>query len=177
MAKSVWGIAAWAALALTTSAAWAEDGVSKDTIRIGMFGPITGSYSAHRVVYDGAQAIYKQVNDAGGIYGRKIEVQFEDDGCDISKGRAAVKRLISREDVFLLHGGVCSASTFAIRSEAIDNQVPFMVMAATMDKITDPASKWVFTTTLTGSRKRRNDRQLRAHDPERAQGGDRQASG
>ena len=105
-----------------------------------------------RVVYDGAQAVYKQINDQGGIYGRKIVVQFEDDGCDISKGRAAVKRLISRENVFMLHGGVCSASTFAIRSEAIDNEVPFMVLAATMDKITEPANKWVFTTTLTGSR-------------------------
>ena len=152
MARSAWGIAVMAALALTASAARAEDGVTKDTIRIGMFGPITRSYSAHRVVYDGAQAVYKQVNDQGGIYGRKIEVQFEDDGCDISKGRAAVKRLISRENIFLLHGGVCSASTFAIRSEATDDQVPFMVLAATMDKITEPASKWVFTTTLTGTR-------------------------
>ncbi len=129
----------------------AEDGITRDTIRIGMFGPITGAYSAHRVVYDGAQAVYRQVNQQGGIYERKIEVVFEDDGCDISKARAAVKRLISRSNVFLLHGGVCSAPTFAVRTEAIDNGVPMMVLAATMDKITVPASHFVFTTTLTGS--------------------------
>ncbi len=132
-------------------AAKAETGVTKDTIRIGMFGPITGSYAAHRVVYDGAEAVYKDVNAHGGIYGRKIEAVFEDDGCDISKGRGAVKRLISQENVFLLHGGVCSPSTFAVRSEVIDEQVPLMVLASTMDKITAPVSPYVFTTTLTGS--------------------------
>ena len=132
-------------------AAKAETGVTKDTIRIGMFGPITGSYAAHRVVYDGAEAVYKDVNAHGGIYGRKIETVFEDDGCDISKGRGAVKRLISQDNVFLLHGGVCSPSTFAVRSEVIDEQVPLMVLASTMDKITVPVSPYVFTTTLTGS--------------------------
>jgi branched-chain amino acid transport system substrate-binding protein len=130
----------------------AESGVTKDTIRIGMFGPITGSYAAHRVVYDGAKAVYQEANDHGGIFGRKIEVVFEDDGCDISKGRAAVKRLISEDNVFLLHGGVCSPSTFAVRQEAEDNEVPLMVLASTMDKITQPVSHYVFTTTLTGSK-------------------------
>jgi branched-chain amino acid transport system substrate-binding protein len=130
----------------------AESGVTKDTIRIGMFGPITGSYAAHRVVYDGAQSVYREVNAHGGIFGRKIEVMFEDDGCDISKGRAAVKRLISQDHVFLLHGGVCSPSTFAVRQEADDNEVPLMVLASTMDKITQPVSHYVFTTTLTGSK-------------------------
>lgn len=145
-----------AALTLGTAclpvAGHAESGVTKDTIRIGMFGPITGSYAAHRVVYDGAKAVYQDVNDHGGIFGRKIEVVFEDDGCDISKGRAAVKRLISEDDVFLLHGGVCSPSTFAVRQEADDNKVPLMVLASTMDKITAPVSHYVFTTTLTGSK-------------------------
>lgn len=130
----------------------AETGVTRDTIRIGMFGPITGSYAAHRVVYDGAQAVYKEVNAHGGIFGRKIETVFEDDGCDIGKARAAVKRLISQQNVFLLHGGVCSPSTFAVRTEAIEEEVPLMVLASTMDKISAPASPYVFTTTLTGSR-------------------------
>jgi branched-chain amino acid transport system substrate-binding protein len=155
MSRRTWLKPAAAALAgavlLAGGAARAEDGVTKDTIRIGMFGPITGAYSAHRVVYDGAQAVYRQVNQQGGIFGRKIEVAFEDDGCDISKARAAVKRLISRSNVFLLHGGVCSAPTFAVRSEVIDNQVPLMVLASTMDKISAPVSKYVFTTTMTGS--------------------------
>jgi branched-chain amino acid transport system substrate-binding protein len=132
--------------------AHAESGVTKDTIRVGMFGPITGSYAAHRVVYDGAKAVYQEANEHGGIYGRKIEVVFEDDGCDISKARAAVKRLISQDDVFVLHGGVCSPSTFAVRQEADDNEVPMMLLASTMDKITQPVSHYVFTTTLTGSR-------------------------
>ncbi|MBV9782899.1 MAG: ABC transporter substrate-binding protein [Acidisphaera sp.] len=147
-------VSALAVLALAPLRASAADvaGVTADSITIGMFGPISGSYSAHRVVYDGAQAVYKQVNDQGGLFGRKIKVVFEDDGCDIGRARAAVKKLISRDKVFLLHGGVCSASAYAVRQEAIDEGVPFMVMAATMDKITEPVNHFVFTTTLTGSK-------------------------
>src|SRR5208337_3043484 len=71
-------------------------GVSADTIKIGMFGPITGPASVFAKSLYGAAAIYKDVNDNGGINGRKIELLVEDDGCDPNKGIAAVKKLISQ---------------------------------------------------------------------------------
>jgi ABC-type branched-subunit amino acid transport system substrate-binding protein len=68
-------------------AAWAADpGVTSDTIRIGRFGPLTGPVSIYGYpINDGAIAVYKQMNDAGGINGRKIEIVQEDDACDPTK--------------------------------------------------------------------------------------------
>ena len=130
----------------------AEPGVTADTIRIGMFGPLTGPVSIYGYpINDGAIAVYKQVNDAGGINGRKIEIVQEDDACDPTKARAAVKKLVSRDDVFMVHGGSCSAATFATRDTFIDEQVPFMLMAATLDKITAPLNHYIFATVPTGT--------------------------
>jgi branched-chain amino acid transport system substrate-binding protein len=134
-------------------AAWAaEPGVTPDTIRIGMFGPLTGPVSIYGYpINDGAIAVYKQVNDAGGINGRKIEIVQEDDACDPTKARAAVKKLVSNGNVFMVHGGSCSAATFSTRDTFIDEQVPFMVMAATLDKITAPLNHYIFATVPTGT--------------------------
>jgi len=53
--------------------------------------------------------------------------------------------------VFMIHGGNCSAAVVAARDEFADSKVPFMVMAATLDAISDPMNKYIFTTTLPGS--------------------------
>lgn len=149
------GLAAAAVLSLALvapGAAAREPGITDTTIKIGMFGPLTGPVSIYGYpINNGAIAVYKQVNDAGGINGRKIEIVHEDDGCDAAKARAAVKKLISRDEVFMIHGGSCSAATFAARDSFIDEQVPFMVMAATLDRITTPTSPFIFSTVPTGS--------------------------
>ena len=138
---------------MLAGSAAAETGVTKDTIKIGMFGPLTGPVSVYGYpINDGAIAIYKKVNDEGGINGRKIEIVDEDGVCDPAKTRAAVKKLIDRDEVFMIHGGSCSAAVFAARQEFIDDQVPYMVMAATLDKISAPVNHYIFTTTLPGSR-------------------------
>ena len=148
----MWFGLAMAVAGLCTGPAWAQDGVTDKTIRIGMFGPLTGPVSIYGYpINDGAIAVYKAVNDAGGINGRKIEIVQEDDGCDPAKARAAVKKLISVDNVFMIHGGSCSGPTFAIRETVSDAHVPFMVMAATLDKISVPVDKYVFTTTAPGT--------------------------
>ena len=140
-------------LACGVYAARAEEGVTNTTIKIGMFGPLTGATSVYGYpINNGAIAVYNDVNEKGGINGRKIEIVHEDGACDPAKTRAAVKKLIARDQVFMIHGGNCSAAVFASREEFIENKVPYMVMAATMDKISDPTNRYVFTTTLPGSR-------------------------
>lgn len=146
--------AALATTALAAGAAYAQDktGVTDKTIKIGMFGPLTGSVSLWGYpVNNGAIAIYSDANDAGGINGRKIEIVHEDGACDPAKTVAAVKKLIHRDKVFMIHGGTCSAAVFAARDEIIENKVPFVVMAATLDKISTPVNKYVFTTAMPGS--------------------------
>jgi branched-chain amino acid transport system substrate-binding protein len=140
------------AFAATGSAMAAEVGVTDTTIKIGMYGPLTGATSVYGYpINNGAIALYKEVNDQGGINGRKIEIVHEDDGCDPAKARAAVKKLIFSDKVFMIHGGSCSAAVVATREDIVEAKVPFMVMAATLDAISAPPTKYVFTTALPGS--------------------------
>ena len=58
----------------------AEVGVTDDTIKIGSFGALTGPYYLYgKVIMDGAQLVYNEINEAGGIHGRKIEYIREDE--------------------------------------------------------------------------------------------------
>jgi branched-chain amino acid transport system substrate-binding protein len=137
-----------------TNTGWAQEapGVTEKTVKIGMFAPITGSLSIWGYpVLDGAAMIYKDVNEAGGINGRKIEYVMEDDGCDAAKGVAAAKKLIASDQVFMINGGVCSGATMAARTEIINNKTPMMVVVASLDALTAPVNPYMFTVAPTGA--------------------------
>lgn len=125
--------------------AMAEPGVTKDSIKIGMFGPLTGPTAVGSLPLLGASAIYKSVNDAGGINGRKIELVIEDDACDPNKTIAATKKLISQDQVFMIHGGWCSGTVMAIKPELANNpHLPFMVLGAASAAISTPVRPNIF---------------------------------
>lgn len=140
------------ALALTLGGANAETGVTDDTIKIGMFGPLQGKVSLYGYpINNGPIAIYKEVNETGGIHGRKIEIVHEDGDCNPQKTAAAVKKLIHQEKVFMIHGGSCSGAVFGGIKEIKDSGIPFMIMAATMDKLATPVVHNIFRPALSGS--------------------------
>jgi branched-chain amino acid transport system substrate-binding protein len=80
-----------------------EPGVTADTISIGAFGPVTGPAAYIGLAgRDGANLAIKEINAAGGIYGRKLSMTFEDDGHSPTKALAAVKKLIDQDHVFMI---------------------------------------------------------------------------
>lgn len=126
-------------------------GVTDKTIKIGMFGPLTGSLSIWGYpVLNGTSMVYKEVNAKGGIHGRTIEFIQEDDACDPAKAVAAAKKLIHRDRVFMINAGVCSGAVMATREEMIANKVPLMVLVASLHLITEPVSPYIFTVSPTG---------------------------
>ena len=146
--SSLCSLVAVATLAFSPGLARAQaaaPGVSADTIRIGMFGPLTGPVAVGSLPLLGAAAVYKSVNDRGGIHGRKIALAIEDDACDPNKSIAAVKKLVSQEDVFIMHGGWCSGAVMAIKPElARTPDVPFMVLGAANGAISTPVTANIF---------------------------------
>jgi branched-chain amino acid transport system substrate-binding protein len=132
------------------STATAEEGVTKDTIRIGMFGPMTGPYAVGSLQLLGAAAIYKSINDAGGINGRKLELFIEDDACDPNKTIAATKKLISQDHVFMIHGGWCSATVMAIKPELARHPgLPFVNLGAASAAIVVPPQPNIYQPVIT----------------------------
>ena len=100
------------------AAAQSVPGVTATEIKIGALGALTGpGYLYGRLIMNGAEVVYNEVNNAGGIHGRKIVLVREDDRCDAASAIAAAKKLIFQHQVFMLHGGGCSNASIAARPE------------------------------------------------------------
>ena len=132
------------AFCAVTGISHAEDGVTKDTIKIGVFAPLTGSASIFGRAAYGAEAVYREVNEKGGIHGRKIEVVREDDACDPARAISAVRKMTSQDRVFLVHGGVCSGTVMAVRDDLERQGVPFIILGAASAGIVHPFKKNLF---------------------------------
>jgi branched-chain amino acid transport system substrate-binding protein len=137
------------ALCLVSGAHAADPGVTKDSIKIGIFGPMTGAASSFGKAELGIQAVYKDINQHGGINGRQIETVLEDTACDPAKGIAAVKKLISQDQVFLLHGGSCSNVVMAVKPDITAAGVPYIVASAASSAISNPVTANIFQTVAT----------------------------
>lgn len=82
-----------------------EPGVSETTIRLGAVLPLTGAFaSIGREVQSILLAFWAEKNAQGGIYGRKVELIFEDSSSDLKQAVVATERLIDKRDVFVLNG-------------------------------------------------------------------------
>jgi branched-chain amino acid transport system substrate-binding protein len=127
-------------------------GVTKDTITIGAFGPMTGpSYLYGKLFYNGVETVFDEINAAGGVNGRKVQILREDDRCDPATAIGAVKKLISQDQVFMISGGGCSNSALAARDEIEKSGVPWLVASAVHDGITRPTAPNIFSPALTSS--------------------------
>jgi len=137
-----------AALALGTGAAQAQPvvGVTKDTIKVGGFGAMTGPLSnLVAPQLNGVQAVFEEANEAGGVHGRKIVYVKEDDECLPSKGVGAVKKLIHEIQPFMIVGGGCSNAAIAQKPEIVDAKIPWVIVGSTADSLTEPADPYIFT--------------------------------
>jgi branched-chain amino acid transport system substrate-binding protein len=139
-------------LAAPWAAAQQVPGVTRDSITIGAFGPLTGpSYLGGKLAMNGAEVVFDEANAEGGIFGRKITLLREDDRCDPAAAIAAVKKLISQDQVFSISGGSCSNAAVAAREEIEQAGLPWVVMTAVHDGITRPIAPNIFSPALTSS--------------------------
>ncbi len=90
-------------------------GQAKDTIRIGCLIPFTGveTHNGLSMKY-GAEIARDDVNAAGGVNGKKIELLFEDTTCMPDVAVQKAQKLIRQDKCDLLVGTLSSAETYAI---------------------------------------------------------------
>ncbi|HEV7424564.1 MAG TPA: ABC transporter substrate-binding protein, partial [Candidatus Paceibacterota bacterium] len=82
------------------------------TIKIGFVGPLTGDLANMGANAQAAVGIaLDEINNAGGVLGKKLEVVYEDDVCTGAGGANAVSKLINTDKVVAVLGGVCSGAT------------------------------------------------------------------
>ncbi|HYH23094.1 MAG TPA: ABC transporter substrate-binding protein [Azospirillum sp.] len=99
---------------LAGGAARAEPGVTDTEIRIGDVNILTGPASfIGQAVSVGSKVAAREINDRGGINGRKIVILTEDDGYVPARSFQAAKKLIEVDQVFALNGTSGTANVLA----------------------------------------------------------------
>jgi ABC-type branched-subunit amino acid transport system substrate-binding protein len=118
---------ALAAFLATGLAASAEDGVSADKIVFGQAAPLDGPASALGLgMKMGLEAAFAEVNKAGGVKGRKLELKSIDDGYEPTKSIEAVKKLLDEDKVFAIAGPVGTPTSAATQPIANTAGAPFI---------------------------------------------------
>lgn len=100
-----------------------QPGVTDDTIRVGgvasVTNPLGGRYAE---AFTGTQLYFDQVNEAGGIYGRELELVAELDDNTGFENQAQVTRLLSEEDIFAV--APVATLSFDGAQQLVDEGVP-----------------------------------------------------
>jgi len=116
-----------AALLATGMAASAENGVSADKIVFGQATALEGPASAlGQGMKMGLDAAFAEVNKAGGVKGRKLELKSVDDGYEPTKSIEAVKQLLEEDKVFAMAGAVGTPTAAATQPIATAAGAPFI---------------------------------------------------
>lgn len=115
-----------------------------DTIKIGMIMPITGQVATYGVQsVNAAKMFAEELNAAGGINGKKVELVIEDDEATPAKTTNAFKKLVSSDKVVALVGALTSKCSLAITNEAQQKKIVMISPSSTNDTVTD-AGNFVF---------------------------------
>ena len=129
-------------IAGTGSAALAQKkydtGASDTEIKIGNISPYSGPASAYGTVGKAMAAVFRKVNDDGGINGRKINFISYDDAYSPPKAVEQARKLIESDEVLLLFGTLGTASNSAIQKYVNSKRVPQLFVATGATKWNDP---------------------------------------
>jgi branched-chain amino acid transport system substrate-binding protein len=106
-----------------------------DAIRIGHLTPITGFLGPlGEYAQMGVKLAAEEVNSAGGVLGRKIELVMED-SVNPQTGSAKAERLIERDKVAMIIGEISSATALAIGQVANRTKTVFINTGANSDAL------------------------------------------
>jgi branched-chain amino acid transport system substrate-binding protein len=138
-------LAAATALAFVAAPALAQQGVSKTEIIIGTATDLSGPIAAWGKDYaNGARLRVAEINEQGGIHGRKLKLLIEDNGYDPKKTVLATQKLVNQEKIFAMVGLMGTAAAVAAMPIILDkNVISFMPMSSAREMF-EPVHKLKF---------------------------------
>lgn len=120
-----------------------------DSFKIGIIAPMSGPNARYGAFANkGAALAAKEINAAGGVMGKQIELVSGDSQCVPAEGVAAMQRMISLDKTPVVIGDVCSSVTLAMQPMAEESKVLLVNAASSNPDITYKAGvggfKWTF---------------------------------
>jgi len=119
--------------------------VFSEAIKVGAILPLTGKLAKFGEIENKSFLMaLEEINSAGGVNGRKIDLIIEDTTGKPDVGRSAIEKLISRDKVVIVGGGYSSSVTWASVAVSQQRKVPFLVNTGSADKITEQGWDYIF---------------------------------
>ncbi len=118
---------------------------AEEGIKVGIVLPTTGSLAKFgEIERDAFLMAQEEINAAGGINGKKLDLLIEDTTGRPEVGRSVVEKLITKDKVVMVGGGYSSSVTYAAAGVCQQNQIPFLVNTGSADKITTSGWDYIF---------------------------------
>lgn len=124
------------------------------TIKVGLLAPLTGDVSVYGIAVANGAALYiKQLNEAGGINGKQVEVVEMDEQGDATQAVTCFTQMVD-QGITALIGDVTTTPTLAVVAESQEYNMPMVSASATAEAVTydaetDTVYQNVFRTTFT----------------------------
>ncbi len=115
-----------------------------ETVKIGTAGPMTGQYASFgQQMKAGAEMAVKDINAAGGVLGKKVELIIYDDACDPKQAVAVGNKAVS-DGISFMAGHFCSGSSIPASKVYEEEGIVMISPASTNPKLTDEGGPNVF---------------------------------
>lgn len=104
---------------------------SSDSIKVGVMGPYSGSVAQYGIACrDGALLYFKQVNADGGVNGKQVETDVQDEKGDATEAVTVYNKLVE-DGVSAIVGDVTSKPTIAVAQLSVEDNMPCVTPSAT----------------------------------------------
>ena len=126
------------AVAVVAAAALTACRLSEQTVKIGEYASLTGKEAAFgQSSHKGTLLAIEEINAAGGVLGKKVELITEDDQSKQGESATIVKKLISRDKVVGILGEVASMRSLEAAPICQAYRIPMISPSSTNPKVTE----------------------------------------
>lgn len=109
-----------------------------DTIRVGVYVDLTGQTSSFgQSTKNGIELAVEEINKAGGVNGKQIQLFIEDDQGRPEQAKTVVSKLINQDKVHAVLGEVASTNSLAAAPVAQEAKIPMITPSSTNPKVTE----------------------------------------
>lgn len=124
----------------------AGSALAADTIKIGLMGPMTGSWASEgQEMKQVLELLADDINSKGGLLGKKVEVISEDDGGDPRTAALAAQRLAT-QDVIAVIGTYGSSVTEATQNIYDESKILQVANGSTAIRLSEKGLNYFFRT-------------------------------
>jgi branched-chain amino acid transport system substrate-binding protein len=141
--RSSWAVFVGASIVFALGTACVAQ--AQSTFRIGASLSMTGTYAELGQIHERAYRLcLKQINDRGGLLGRKVELVVQDDRSEVADAVAIYEKLIAQDKVDLVFSPYSSPLTEAVANITEKHRIPMIAAGAATTAIFKKGRKYAF---------------------------------